>query len=584
MQIEKKMTGYPSIDKPWLKYYRKEAINAPLPTCSMYEYIYKNNKNHLDAIALVYFNTKITYRTLFDEINKATTAFLAAGLKKGDVVSFITITTPEMIYALYAINKIGAIASIIDPRASAESLKKQITDAKSNILILLDACIEQVESVISSLTFKEIVVIPVNQSMNFPIKQIYSAKAIFSKKIPVRSFRFITWRNFIKASDSLLLTTIESDANAPAAITYTGGTTGIPKGVVLSNQNINSVAEQYKNAASSLKRGQSWLTVSAPFIAYAFIVGLHLPLSYGMRCCIELYDPEVMVHNILRKKINHVAATPVVFEKLLNNPRAQKADLSFLIAPTCGADALSLQLEQRINTFLSEHKCKWKICQGYGMTEVGTGVSLNISKNCYKLGSVGVPFGNTIVSTFDTKAYEEQKIGSVGEICIQGPSVMQGYYNDPIATNLVIRKHSDGSVWFHTGDLGYFDEDGFLYIVGRIKRMITRYDGFKVFPAVVEEALIKHTYVEQCAVIGVEDSKHQVGQLPVAFIVLSKDCDIAQTKIISQLNVYCNNLLPKYAHPITYFFRNSLPLTAANKIDYRALEEDAASTEEIRIE
>lgn len=129
-------------------------------------------KNHLNATALVYFNAKITYRTLFKEIDKATIAFLAAGLKKGDVVSFITITTPEMIYALYAINRLGAVASILDPRASAGSLKKQISDVKSDILILLDACIEQVNSVLSSLPFKKIVLISVNQSMSFPVKQL----------------------------------------------------------------------------------------------------------------------------------------------------------------------------------------------------------------------------------------------------------------------------------------------------------------------------------------------------------------------------------------------------------------------------
>ena len=575
-------TGYPSVDKPWLKYYREEAINAPLPPGSMYEYIYENNKGNLDDTALVYFNTKITYRTLFEEVDKAKIAFLAAGVKKGDVVSFITITTPEMIYAFYALNRIGAIASILDPRASAESLKKHIADAESDVLILLDACVEQVGAVISSLPFKKIILISVNQSMCFPLKQLYSTKMFFGRKSSAKGIQCISWRNFIEVSDSLPCTTSEPDGSMPALITYTGGTTGVPKGVVLSNQNINSVAEQYKNAASSLKRGQSWLTVSAPFIAYALIAGLHLPLSYGMKCYIELYDPEAIAQNILRKRINHVAATPVVFEKMINLPRAQNADLSFLVAPTCGADALSSQLEQRINSFFYEHGCRWKICQGYGMTELGTGVSLNVSEDCYKLGSVGVPFGNTIVSTFDTTTCKELKVGSVGEVCVQGPSVMQGYYNDQTTTDLVIRRHSDGSTWFHTGDLGYLDEDGFLYIVGRIKRMITRYDGFKVFPSVVEEALLKHTYVEQCAVVGVDDLEHRVGQLPVAFIVLSEDCDFSQNEIINQLIAHCNELLPQYTHPFRYYFRKSLPLTAASKIDYRALEKEAVNTDENR--
>lgn len=395
--------------------------------------------------------------------------------------------------------------------------------------------------------------------MGFLLKQLYSARQLFSKKPLTKGLQFITWNAFLKDPCSLSPTIFSSDTNAPALFTYTGGTTGVPKGVVLSNTNINSVAEQYKNATDSLECGQSWLTVSAPFIAYALIVGLHLPLSYGMECCIELYEPETIAKNIIRKKINHITVTPVVFKRIISLSLAQNADLSFLIAPICGADALNIQLEQRINQFLLEHGCMWKICQGYGMTELGTAVSVNISLNCNRLGSVGVPFGNTMISTFDTETDVVQKIGEVGEICVQGPSMMLGYYNDPTATNFVIRQHSDGSVWFHTGDLGHLDEDGFLYIDGKIKRMITRFDGFKVFPSVVEEVLLKYATVEQCVIVETDDIQHGVGQLSVAFVVLSEDCNVTQAEVIKQLQVHCNSLLPQYGilfHIISaYLFR-----------------------------
>ena len=576
---EQKITGYPSIDKPWMKYYSPEAINAPMPTNSMYEYIYEMNRQHMNDTALIYFENRIKYKTLFNNIDYAAKAFQRIGIHKGDVVSILSITTPEMIYALYGLNKISVVINMLDPRASANTLAMQITKTHSNTVIVLDTCLEKLNDVCSIINIDNIILISVSESMSIPVKLASRAKTFLQNKDSMKHCKekIIKWDDFLRMDAVYSSTSEESKGELSALIMYTGGTTGKPKGVLLSNQNVNSIAEQYKNAVDSLRRQDTWLSVSAPFIAYALIIGLHLPLSYGMQCCIELYDPEIIAKKVIVKKYNHVAVTPIIWEKVIQSSLAKEADLSYLIAPASGADSISLALESRINAFFAEHGCEWNLCQGYGMTELGSGVTGILTKNCNKLGSVGVPFGNTVISTFDPETEEEKRIGEIGEVCVKGPSVMKSYYSDLQATNEIIHLHKDGTRWLHTGDLGHLDEDGFLYIDGRIKRMITRADGFKVFPSVIEEKLIQHPYIKKCVVVGAKDTDSEVGQLPVAFVVLSNACNIKTDELKKQLEEYCRNHLPQYAWPIEYGVCESFPLTPAGKIDYRALERKADS-------
>lgn len=575
---EKQLTGYPSIDKPWLKYYTEEAIYAPLPESTLYEYLWENNKNHLDDIALVYFGKKISYGELFRYIDRAVEAFQAIGVKAGDVVSFISITTPELVYCVYALNKMGAVANMLDPRSSEKTLIAQIANADSKVLVVLDQCTDKLDALAAKLKLDHVILITVKASMGFPIKQIYSVKTVLSNSSDsVSACKCTAWETFLAVGTKTAIGAADDPANAPALIWYTGGTTGEPKGVLLSNLNINSVAAQYRNLSAGQPRQQTWLTVSAPFIAYSFICGLHMPLACGMVCCMELYDPRAIAQAIVKKKYNHVAVTPIVWESMIKDPKSQSKDFSFRIAPTSGADYMSPKLEREINDFFAKHNCMWKICQGYGMTEVGSAVATCLSNDYNKSGSVGIPFPNTIISTFDVDRGCELPIGEIGEICVCGPSVMQEYYKNPEATNTVIKQHKDGMKWMHTGDLGRIDEDGNLFITGRIKRMITRYDGFKVFPAAVEEKILTHPEVEKCSVVGQKDPRSEGGQLPVAFLVMkNKDAAYAE-KLMLEVKVLCEKSLPEYSQPVQFFVKDSLPLTPAGKIDFRALEHEAES-------
>lgn len=570
-------TGFPSIDKPWLKYYDEKIVDVPLPRRSIYDNIYINNYEHLNDIALRYFDNRISYRKLFDEIGQAENIFCSLGVKSQDVVSFISIFTPEMIYAFYALNKIGAVSSMLDPRTTADELARKISESKSKILVILDACMEQLDQIVDHTNLEHVVVLSTGKSMGMPVKQLYMAKTLFSKK----KYNSKTEKLVIKWEDLQTVQMNEQQdvlkkgdvSENPAVICYTGGTTGESKGVVLTNNNINCIVEQYRKITGGFKRQQTWLTLSIPFIAYALICSLHLPLSFGLECCIELYDPQKMAKAVVNYKINHISATPVFYEQLQKMVGKEKVDLSCLIMPITGADKLSEKQYNTINMFFNEHNCSWKICNGYGMTEVSSAACVSISNECNKASSVGIPFPDTIVAAFNVNTGNECKIGESGEICIHGPGIMKGYINDKEKTDEVIRIHEDGRKWMHTGDVGYIDEDGCVFIEGRIKRMIIKYDGFKVFPNAVEEKILTSSLVENCVCIGIDDKKNGIGQLPVVVIVPA-DKNTDENVIKDEIRKLVDCELPEYAQPTDYYLYGKLPLTHAGKVDYRALEKE----------
>lgn len=328
-----------------------------------------------------------------------------------------------------------------------------------------------------------------------------------------------------------------------------------------------------------MSRKHSWQTVAAPFIAYTLIMSMHLPLSYGMVCKITVYDPETIALDTVKNSYNHIMANPLVWETVIHLPEAQNKDFSYLIAPTTGADYMSPKLEKEINLFLKSRGCKWGICQGYGLTEVASGISVNILQESNKPGSVGIPFINTKVSIFDVDSGVELLYGEVGEVCISGPTVMLGYYKNKNATDEMIRTHTDGTVWLHSGDLGRMDEDGFLFIEGRIKRMFVQYNGAKVFPPIIEKVIMQNDAVEKCCVIGMNDPVHTVGKIPVANIVLQEKFRGQEKDVEEKLKFLCFQKLPDYAQPVEWTFMDSFPVTSIGKVDYRALEQMAQSSE-----
>lgn len=553
------MTGYPSIDKPWLKYYKREDIAQPLPACNMYDYMRNCNKGHENEPALEFMGTVVTYGELFQSIDAAAAGFDAVGIKESDIVSFITITTPDVVYAIYGLNKLGAVCNMIDPRMPADTIASILERTASRYLIILDIFMPIIASG-QLADGREIIVIPSGQPL--PPEQ---------NKMPLACKPWAEIQQYAveghTAPSALFV------PNRPALIEYTGGTTGEPKGVVLSNENGNAAPWQFERTNTGNERGQSWLTPAAPFIAYVLLFSTHIPLSLGMVCRIVVYDPAQIAIQTIQNRYNHIAASPLMWESVMHLPEAQNHDFSHLIAPITGADYMSPKLEEELNTFFKSRGGKWGMCQGYGLTETSAGICINQGGNCTRIGSVGIPFINMTISIFDPDTEREQKYNETGEVCISGPSIMLGYFGNKTATDEMIRPHNDGLLWLHTGDLGHMDPDGFLYIDGRIKRMFVYYNGAKVFPPVIEKVITLSDSVASCVVVGMQDPEHTIGKVPAAFIIKSDTATGNNEEIIEQLKTICREHLPEYEWPVRWQFIDSFPRTPASKIDYRALEQ-----------
>ena len=571
MNEDKNHTGYPSIDKPWLKYYTSEQIEAALPKCKIYDYIWSQNKDYQDKIALNYFDRRISYGQLFDGITKAAKAYNQVGVRAGDVVSIISVTLPETIYSFYALNRIGAIANMIDPRTSRDGIREYLKEVDSKVVVTLDVAYEKVkEAVVGTLADKVVVISPAD-SLPVIKKQLFK----LTKGVKIKeNTTCIRWEHFLSLSQSDdEINDTEYRENECCVIVHTGGTTGTPKGVMLSNDNLNCSAFQCFNSSLDFKRTHRWANIMPPFIAYGVGNGLHLPLVVGMEVIlIPSFDPNKFDELLLKYHPSHMAGVPSHYENIMNSPKMKNEDISYLISPIVGGDNMRTDLEERVDRFIEDHRGKNKLIKGYGMTEVSAAVSVCTSNESNKIGGVGIPFAHTVISIFDTETGEELSYNQKGEVCMTGPNTMLGYYKNEEETSNVLRKHADGKVWVHSGDLGYMDEDGQLFIEGRLKRMIVRHDGFKVYPSLIESVLLNSSDVNMCCVVGVNDTSHAQGRLPKAYVVLNEDKKPLCEEIKKELIKLCEKELPEYAQPQDICFIDQLPLTPIGKVNYLALE------------
>ncbi|MBQ7671254.1 MAG: acyl--CoA ligase [Clostridia bacterium] len=566
---EKKLTGYPSIDKPWLKYYSEEAINTPLPECTLYEHILKCNSDNLDRIALNYYGTNISYRSLFEEIDRIASALAGIGVKQGDIVTVIMINSPETVSLMFALNKVGAVANMVYGADTPEEIKKHIVDADSQIVFILDLFQDKVLEILNHTSVQKVIVANLMQSMSL-FNRIGAALFKKLKPLPLPSDpRFMNWKSFINHCPGAFETA--HDAAAPAFITYTGGTTGGSKGVLLSNFAVIAVAQQYIIGEEELYRKSRWMQVLPLFIAYGVTCSLMIPLSVGMTLIVRIPMSDTIAQLCKKFKPNHIMYSPAFWEAFADEN--ENFDLSYLIAPISGGDILPEKAERKINSYLEKHGSPYCLMNGYGMTEVGAAVSVNY-RHTYEFGSVGAPFVKNIVSAFDIETGKELPCGKEGEICIHTPSMMIGYLNNPEETSNIIRRHDDGLLWIHSGDLGYISENGFIHISGRLKRyMLCFSNGVakKVFSLDIEKVLVKHPNVEKCAVVPINDEV--INQAPVAFVV---PLDNMEKKELEQSLIgFANEKLDQLYRPVRYYFLSKFPLTKVGKIDYRALEKQA---------
>lgn len=577
---EKKLTGYPSIDRPWLKYYSEEAINAPLPECTIYEYLRAKNEDNMEHTALQYYGSSISFQRLFATVDCVADALLRMGLAAGDTVTIAMINQPEAIYLMLALNKIGAAANFVFGGATTDELKYQMINSQSNIVFTADLFANDFCAIAKEANIHKIILVPLTQSMSAP----YRLAIKLTKKQPApkasKIENVLNWKQFLNSGQGASTNiAVAHDADAVAFITYTGGTTGGSKGVMLTNKAALAVAEQYMRGELELRRESTWLQIIPFFTAYGVTCSLIIPMAVGMTLIIRMPLMETLQQLFKKFKPNHIVGGPAVWESFADENAP--LDLSGLIAPISGGDTLRATAEAKVNAYLERRGCRYSLMNGYGMTEVGAAVSCNF-KDKYEFGSVGAPFVKNIIAAFDVETGEELPYDEEGEICICTPSMMLGYAANPTETENILRTHADGKTWVHSGDLGYISPNGFVHISGRLKRYTMTYtNGIakKIFSLDVERALLQHKCVSNCAVVPMPDKEKN--QVPAAFII-SKDAGFDQTRRCEELGACCEKALHKLYCPAKYFFVDSFPRTKLGKVDYLALERMAAEAQKCR--
>lgn len=568
MKKEKNLTGYPSIDKPWLKYYSEEAINEELPKCTMYELLWQSNKNHLDNIALNYYGRKFSYKQVFDNIEKTARAFSALGVKKGDIVIICTVNTPEMVYALYALNRLGAIANMVDPRTNVDGIHEYISESNAQLAITIDLAYPAILKAAKGTAIKQIIVISPADSLPPITKILYRLKT----KTPLLDKQALVWKDFVSIGENVSPIYAPYEKNTCCVMAHTGGTTGVPKSVMLSNDNINALAYNYRHIDIPITRGERFFNDLPPFIMYGLCFALHTTLYCGLEVIIyPVFSSKDFPKQFKKYKPHHFCSVPDHLNYLSTSRITSKMDLSHLITVGVGGDSLDCTLEKKVNTYLKNRGCKYKVVKGYGMTELSaTAISSCIAAN--GIGCVGIPLIiNTVKIVDDTM--KELKYNETGEIWISGASVMLGYFNKPEETAQMIITDSNGTRWIRTGDLGYMTPDGLVYHQGRIRRIyITAYEGqpAKIFPMPVEETLKKSMSVNECCVVGRKRNGSDYYEA-VAFVVKKAHNQDDKT-IIAELKALCTENLPTYMIPAKIYFIRELPHTPIGKIDFRTLE------------
>lgn len=577
---DKKITGYASIDKPWQKYYSKEAITANIPELTAYQYMVSQNEDNLSTKAIMYYGKKISYKNYIDMIDETARRLYNLGVTEGEVVTVMSVANPELEVLFYALNKLGAVINLIDVRSDYKQIKKYLMEVKSSEVVVMDnflpefdKCMEDED--VDNIVENVITLSPYN-SVLFPFNVLAEKKSrkedstLYSKIDEIKKKnKYMTWNDLMSVHKYRYPRYPRYKKNMVAALVHTGGTTGVPKTVKLSNENFNAMAIQYKSLNANYNKGDTFLNGIVPFVAYGIVVTIHMPMCLGMTNIIApILSPKDFTEFMIKYKPNHTITVPTYVEHFVHDRKADSINWKCLKNLGIGGDYFPEQSEIYVNEFLKNHGSSSIAEKGYGMTENSStaGVCL-VGVN--KTNSLGIPLPLNTYGIFERGTDKELKYGEEGEICITGPTEMLGYLDNEEEERKVIKIHSDGKKWIHSEDVGIIDEDGFLFFKGRYKRLIP-HGGFKLYPSYIEGVIMKHPDIDNCCVISIPDKVY--GASPEAHVVIKKDSVSELKKLKEELIKLCQDKLPSYSQPEDFIFEEDLPLTSVGKVDYKKVE------------
>lgn len=556
---------------PWLKNYGDVPFHLQYQECSMWEAIEKIVEKYPNYTAYIFMGKKTTYKEFAQNVEICARALKAIGIRVGDRITICMPNCPQTVIMFYAVNLVGAVANMVHPLSSEREIEFYIKESKSIAAITLDQFYHKFEAIRENVELSNIIIARIKDELSKPIRAGYMlTEGRKIEKIP-KDAPVTIWNYFMDQGRHYHWKyRAVRDPRDPAVILYSGGTTGVTKGILLSNYNFNALGAQIIATNPMFRPGDSMLAVMPMFHGFGLGVSIHSMLMNGGQCVlVPRFTAESYAKLIKRYKCNFIAGVPTLYEALLRQPIMDGVNLSCLKGVFSGGDSLSVELKKRFDKFLYDHNASIQVREGYGTTECVTASCLTPT-HVYKEGSIGQPFPDTYYCIVKPGTQEELPYGEEGEICISGPTVMLGYLDHPEETAQTLQVHPDGRTWVHTGDLGTMDDEGFIYFRQRLKRMIVT-SGYNVYPSQLENILDAHELVQMSCVIGVPDPLKI--QKVKAFVMLKPGVEPTQANK-DILMAYCRKNIAKYALPYDIEFREQLPKTLVGKVAYRVLEEE----------
>lgn len=548
-------------------------VSRPYPMTTMFGAIELSAKRVPDAPAFSFEGKVTLYKDFVKRIEQTARAFLSQGIKKGDVVTICMPNTPQGVICLYALNRIGAVANMVHPLSSQKNITFYLDYSESKMILTLAQFYDKVRAAVDEAQNDvRVIVARIRDELPFPKNILF--RAVKNKEIVniPEGKNDILWSDFIKCGQDLTLPEVVFDKNRTAVILYSGGTSGTPKGIMLSDFNFNALGMQVGEIAGcKLDWGTKFLSVMPIFHGFGLGIGIHTVLENGAMCIlIPQFTKESYAKAVLKNKPNFIAGVPTLFEALLKVDVFNGADLSFLKGVFSGGDSLSPELKKRADKFLKEHNASVQIREGYGLTECVT-ASCVTPHDRAKEGSIGLPLRDMIYKIVEPGTFNELAAGERGEIIISGPTLMLGYMKADEENAKTLRVDENGTTWMFSGDMGFMDEEGFVYFKQRMKRLIVT-SGYNVYPTHIENILDKHEAVDYSCVIGVRDPYKM--QRVRAYIVLKDGYDQSEETKTAILD-YCKPYLDVFERPKEIIFKDELPKTLVGKVAYHSLEEEA---------
>lgn len=560
------------VKTPWKDYMGDVPMHLEYFQGTMFEAVENIAHAYPNNIAFTFMGRSTTYRRMVQEVERCAKSLKVLGIRPGDKVTIAMPNCPQAIFMFYAVNLVGGIANMIHPLSAEKEIEFYLNASESVTAITLDQFYNKFEHIRQNTKIGNIIIASVKDELSRPIRAGYMlTEGRKIQKIP-EDAPVIRWREFMDMARYCFYKNyrVERRAGDPAVILYSGGTTGTTKGIVLTNGNFNALAQQIIATNPMFRPGDKMLAAMPLFHGFGLGVCIHSMLANGGRCIlIPRFTAKSYAKQIVKYHCNFIAGVPTLYEALLRLPSMENADLPSLKGVFSGGDSLSIELKKKFDKFLYDHKAVVQVREGYGTTETVTACCLTPT-HIYKEGSIGLPFPDTYIKIVKPGTDEELPYGQEGEILLAGPTVMQGYMNQPEETAQTLRTHDDGLTWVYTGDLGTMDEQGFIYFRGRAKRMIIS-SGYNVYPGQIENILDANENVQMSCVIGVPDAYKM--QKVKAFVMLKPGVP-ATDETRRELLAYCRKHVAKYAMPYDIEFREELPKTLVGKVAYRVLEEE----------